>query len=336
MNEETFLSALHESPNDEVTWSALADWLEEDGQAERADLVRIVRRLHTLPVTKRTKARAALEDRVASLLASGVRPVVPQMVNSIGMRFALIPPGHFRMGSPRGESCRCDNEAAHEVAITRPFYLGVFPVTQRQYKLVMKTNPSHFRRTGEGKFKVKDIADEELGNFPVERVSWSQAQQFLQRMTNLKEEQRASRIYRLPTEAEWEYAARAGTTTPFHSGDSLSSTQANFCGNDPYGGAEKGPYLERTCAVGSYRPNAFGLYDMDGNLWQWCSDWLGQYTGPETDPTGPPEGTTRSVRGGSWIISAQFSRAAYRNWCSPSSQAEYLGFRVAAVRSAGD
>src|SRR5262245_22457040 len=117
MNEAAFLSALHESPNDEVTWLALADWLDDDGQSQRAELVRLVRRLRTLPVMKRTKQKAALEDRVAALLYAGVCPVVPELVNSIGMRLALIPPGRFRMGSNRTEEERGPNETAHQVEI---------------------------------------------------------------------------------------------------------------------------------------------------------------------------------------------------------------------------
>src|SRR4051794_27525165 len=127
MNEATFLSALHESPGDEVTWLALADWLDDDGQSQRAELVRLVRRLRTLPVMTRTKRRAALEDRVAALLAGGVRPVVPEVANSVGMRFALIEPGTFRMGAPTSEAGRRAGETAHKVQLTRAFYLGVFP-----------------------------------------------------------------------------------------------------------------------------------------------------------------------------------------------------------------
>src|SRR5262245_58983821 len=125
MTEDAFLAVLHESANDEATWLALADWLEDDGQALRAELVRLVRQLRTLPVMRRSRQRAPLEDRVAALLKAGVRPVVPEIVNGIGMRLALIQPGRFRMGSPRSEQERIGNERPHEVELTRPFYLGV-------------------------------------------------------------------------------------------------------------------------------------------------------------------------------------------------------------------
>jgi uncharacterized protein (TIGR02996 family) len=132
--EEAFLQALHAEPNDETTWLALADWLEEDRQEQRAELVRLVRKLRTLPVLEVAAERVQMEARVADLLAAGVRPVVPEVVNSISMRLDLIPPGHFRMGSPASEAGRGKDEGPlHEVEITRPFYLGVFPVTQAQW-----------------------------------------------------------------------------------------------------------------------------------------------------------------------------------------------------------
>jgi uncharacterized protein (TIGR02996 family) len=145
--EAAFLAALHAEPNDEATWLALADWLEEDGQADRAELVRLVRRLRALPVMRRTKGRAALEDRVAELLNAGVQPVVPEVVNSIGMRLALIPPGRFLMGSPPDEAGRREDERQHEVEITKAFYLGVYPVTQGQWRAVMGYNPSFYCRS---------------------------------------------------------------------------------------------------------------------------------------------------------------------------------------------
>jgi formylglycine-generating enzyme required for sulfatase activity len=144
-------------------------------------------------------------------------------------------------------------------------------------------------------------------------------------------------VYRLPTEAEWEYACRAGTTTPFHFGKSLSSRQANFDGNHPYGGAEKGPYLARTCKVGSYKPNKFGLYDMHGNVHQWCSDWYDKdyyKDSPAKDPLGPDRGAVRVLRGGSWIVLGRFCRAADRLTNDPGGRDYNMGFRVACSRPA--
>ena len=192
------------------------------------------------------------------------------------------------------------NEEQHEVSITKPFYLGVYVVTQAEYEKVMGNNPSWFSAKGDGKDKVKDM---DTGQFPVEKVSWDDAVAFCKKLSELPEEKKAGRVYRLPTEAEWEYACRAGTKTAFHYGDSLSSKQANFNGNFPYGGADKGPYLGRTAKVGSYAANAFGLYDMHGNVWEWCQDWYDENyykNSPKEDPPGPAQGLHRVVRGGGW------------------------------------
>ena len=140
--------------------------------------------------------------------------------------------------------------------------------------------------------------------------------------------------YSLPTEAQWEYAARAGTRTAFHYGNSLSSRQANFDGNYPYGGAGKGPYLEKTVTVGSYERNRWGLYDMHGNVWAWCSDWYGDYSGSSvTDPTGANTGSYRVSRGGGWSSLPQYARSANRDWSAPEFRNNYLGFRVALSQS---
>jgi uncharacterized protein (TIGR02996 family) len=335
MNEDNFLAALHESPGDDVTWLALADWLEEDGQSERAELVRIVRRLRSLAVMKRSKERATLEDRLSALLNAGVRPVVPEIVNSIGMRLALIPPGHFRMGSPKGEKNRQRNETAHSVTITRAFYLGVFPVTQGQYRSVISTNPSHFRRNGPGKNRVKGISRERLARFPVEMVTWGDAQTFLERLQSRESD--AGLRYRLPTEAEWEYACRGGSasTGPFCYGDSLSPLQANFNGDFPYGSASAGINRQCPSEVGSFLPNAFGLYDMHGNVWEWCHDWYGEYaSGPAIDPRGPTSGSDWVVRGAAWFDYAQHCRSAYRVGCS-EIRTYHVGFRIAAEHPNG-
>jgi formylglycine-generating enzyme required for sulfatase activity len=200
-----------------------------------------------------------------------------EIENSIGMKLVLIPKGKFTMGSPRDEKGRNKDEEQHEVEITKAFYLGVYEVTQEQFEKVMGFNPSYFSaratggkdtgyedwsRPGGGKDKVKDLVN--TGDFPVENVSWGEAVDFCKKLSALPAEQRAGRRYRLPGEEEWEYACRGGASSHqvFHFGDSLSSGQANFRGAMPYGGAAQGSWLERTCRVGSYKPNAFGLYGM--------------------------------------------------------------------------
>jgi uncharacterized protein (TIGR02996 family) len=335
VNEEAFLSALHESPSDEVTWLALSDWLDEHGQADRAELLRLSRPLRALPVMERTDERAAAEDRLIALLAAGTRPVVPELVNDVGMRFALVPPGRFRMGSPRNETNRGSDETPHEVTITRSFYLGVVPVTQAHYRAVMRGNPSCYTRTSTKpplqhlRRKIKDVPDEELERFPVEQVTWLEAQEFLDRLSKLPESRRRGWRYRLPSEAEWEYACRAGTTTPFHFGKKLSSTQANFDGNRPYGKSKKGPALDRPCPVGSFLPNAFGLYDVHGQVLEWCNDWYGEYDAEATDPTGPPTGSQRVYRGGSFCAAGWVCRSAFRGKTDAGLHNPAFGFRAA-------
>jgi uncharacterized protein (TIGR02996 family) len=335
MNEAAFHAALRENPSDELTWQALADWLEEDGQADRAELLRLTRRMLPTPVGE----RGDMPRRYAALLEAGVRPVLVEWVNSIGMRFALVPAGRFLMGSPEGVQDRMDDEALHEVQLTRPFWLGVFPVTQAQWKAVMGNNPAYFSRDSEGKGSVKDVSDAELDLFPVESVSWSDTQTFLKKLA--QEEAKGRREYRFPTEAEWEYACRAGTGVEYafcpaaRPTRSLCSTQANFDGESPYGGAEQGPVLNRTSRVGSYEANPFGLYDMHGNVQEWCSDWWGGWgnysSTPATDPPGPTNGLLRMVRGGSWREWGRHCRAASRLSNAPSRRDFNQGFRAAAV-----
>src|SRR5262249_9706674 len=155
--------------------------------------------------------------------------------------------------------------------------------------------------------------------------TWHDAVAFCQRLGERPEEKKARRAYRLPTEAEWEYACRAGTTSVFFSGDSFTSTQANFDGKYPQG-TTSGPFLGRTCRVGSYRPNLWGLYDMTGNVWQWCADWYNAqyYTRARVaGPTGPESGERRCRRGGSWYMNATQCRSAYRSSNQPDQAVEY-------------
>ena len=246
------------------------------------------------------------------------------------MKLALIPAGKFLMGLPKDEKERQPDEEQHEVSITKPFYLGVYAVTQAEYEKVMKNNPSYFSAKGYGKDRVKDI---DTGQFPVEEVSWDDAVAFCKKLSELPEEKKAGRVYRLPTEAEWEYACRAGTKTVFHYGDSLSSKQANFDGNFPYGGADKRPYLARPAEVGTYAANAFGLYDMHGNVWQWCQDWYTDKPPGGEDPEVTTAASLRVIRGGSWYVHGRICRSAVRDRTDPGSQGNSLGFRVAAVQS---
>ncbi len=254
---------------------------------------------------------------------------VETITNSIGMKLVRIPQGEFLMGSSRDDpGWREDETPRHKVRITRPFHLGMYEVTQAEFEEVMGTNPSAFSKTA----MLADAPDDlDCSRFPVDGLTWYEAVEFCRRLSDRSDEKAAGRVYRLPTEAEWEYAARAGTTTVFAFGDALSSTEANFNGNYPFGDAAKGPFLNRTTTVGSYRPNAFGLYDMHGNLHEWCADRFARdYYGrsPELDPPGPSEGTPRVIRGGDWYSDGRDCRSAFRYADIPDGRFYALGFRV--------
>jgi formylglycine-generating enzyme required for sulfatase activity len=247
--------------------------------------------------------------------SSSQQPNKESFTNSIGIKFVLIPKGKFLMGSPDSEVGRRTNETQHQVTISQSFYLGSTEVTQAQWQKVMGNKPSFFK------------GDE----LPVERISWKEAFEFCKQLSEMPEEKKAGRKYRLPTEAEWEYSCRAGTTTPFHFGSQLNGTQANCNGKGVvYGTDTKGPSLDETSPVGKYPANEWGLYDMHGNVWEWCSDWCGDYpSGSVTDPSGPATGLHRVIRGGCWNGSAVRCRSAYQGGFEPSDRYNFLGFRVA-------
>lgn len=229
--------------------------------------------------------------------------------NSIGMKFVWIPPGSFMMGSPQEEDERGDNETQHKVTLTKGFYMGVYTVTQEQWQTVMGNNPSEF-------------TDEK--NLPVERVSWDDCQKFIEKLREKDKKQ-----YRLPTESEWEYACRAGTTTPFHFGETISTDQANYNGENAYGNGKKGVYRKKTTPVGNFPANAFGLYDMHGNVFQWCQDWYGDYPQSDvTDPQGPDTGEHRVMRGGCLVFFPEGCRSAFRFRREPSNRKNKIGFRI--------
>jgi formylglycine-generating enzyme required for sulfatase activity len=264
-----------------------------------------------------------------------------EIVNSIKMKLVAIPAGSFTMGSPKDEEDRGEDEGPeHEVKISKPFFMGVHEVTQGQFKAVMGNNPSWFSAGGKGKDKVKN---QETADFPVDSVSWEDALKFCTKLSELPAEKKAGRTYRLPTEAEWEYACRAGKEAPFHYGPTLSSTQANFNGNNPYVKGKKGPYLERTTKVGSFKPNAWGLYDMHGNVYEWTADWYNKdyyRDSLKVDPKGPAEkGSIHVRRGGSWRSDAEDCRCAFRKGNYPDDLGHDSGFRVvcnASSKASGD
>jgi len=283
---------------------------------------------HDLPVAVKSSDLASSEPKLLPVPSEPKpQPGKEYLTNAIGMKLVKIPAGTFTMGSPVSEKERQTKESQHEVEITRSFYMGIYEVTQEEYEKGMKTpNPSFFSAAGNGKANVQGM---ETKRFPVEQVSWTDAVEFCRKLSELPAEKQAGRVYRLPTEAEWEYACRAGTTTVFHCGDRLSATQANFNGGTPYGGGAKGPFLERTTTVGSYAPNAFGLYDMHGNVSEWCADWYGDYPkDSQKDPQGPQNGQSRVLRGGTWLLYGVHCRAAFRFYFDTGRGVRGVGFRV--------
>jgi formylglycine-generating enzyme required for sulfatase activity len=227
----------------------------------------------------------------------------PPVRNSIGMELKLIPAGTFLMGSANGSS---DEQPVHEVTITKPYYLGVTEVTNGQWQAVMGDVPSRWKNA----------------DLPVENVSWADAATFCSRLSGLAAERQAGRVYRLPTEAEWEYARRAGTTTEYSFGDD-DSLLGDFAWFDDNSGRQTHP-------VGEKRPNGWGLYDMHGNVWEWCSDWYGDYTaGAVRDPVGPASGSDRVLRGGGWYSPAWICRSEDRGGIDPSGRGSSYGFRLA-------
>ncbi len=251
---------------------------------------------------------------------------------STGMKLTLIPAGTFTMGSPAGEAMRSTHEGPqHSVRITQPFYMGVYEVTQAEYESVMGTNPSPFSKTGGRSSMVSGM---DTGKFPVDRVSWDDAVEFCRKLS-LKDGQ----TYRLPTEAEWEYACRANMTTPFHFGRTLNGDNANVDGSFPYGTTTKGQDLQRTTTVGAYAKNDFGLYDMHGNVREWCEDMYdgsayGKRSGTTSDPNVTSGSTNRVLRGGSWFDSSWEARSANRFSDSPDWPRPSHGFRVVFSASA--
>jgi formylglycine-generating enzyme required for sulfatase activity/tRNA A-37 threonylcarbamoyl transferase component Bud32 len=267
-----------------------------------------------------------------------------KFTNSIGMQMVRIPAGKFLMGSPDSEKLRNALESPqHEVTISKPFYMGAHEVTVGQFRAFANATKfktwaeSNGQGAGRYNFEKRDFEFDPQcnwqnpgwkleGDHPVVCVSWNDARSFCEWLT-----QTEGRTYRLPTEAEWEYACRAGTTTPNAFGTSLSSFQANFNGNVPYGGAVRGPKLEQVTKVGSFKKNAFGLYDMHGNAAEWTADYMGPYIGgAQTDPTGPIKGQQdrRVVRGASWPDPGQFCRSAFRTDAPASYSCSGVGFRV--------
>ena len=267
----------------------------------------------------------ATDQQLSNLREKDFKPGKHLIVPSLKLEMIWCEPGSFMMGSPESEVDRkldwndkpaMWNEILHEVKLTNGFFLGKFEVTQTQWLQLLGTKPSFF--SGD--------------NLPVEQINWYEANKFCKKLTELEKSKNRipnDWLYTLPTEAEWEYACRAGSTTVFAYGDNLSSEMANFNGRFPYGNAEESIHLNKTVPVGSYRPNIWGFYDMHGNVGEWCLDWIGLYKpGLSIDPTGGVNGSHRVKRGGGYGHKGHWNRSAARSRYRPSEVESGLGFRV--------
>ncbi len=263
-------------------------------------------RLLLEPTTKPDWAEAIGRDRYGLFTEFSVQEV--------SQRMRWINPGRFMMGSPPDEAERLNNETQHEVVLSQGFWLAETACTQALWQAVMENNPSHFKGTER----------------PVEQVSWDKRMRWIARLN----EKVPGLDMRLPTEAEWEYACRAGTTTPFWFGENITTDQVNYQGTAPYAGGESGEYREETVDNKALPCNDWGLYQMHGNVWEWCSDWYGEYPmGSVKDPQGPESGEGRVLRGGSWSDDGRVVRSARRNHSTPGDRDGGIGFRLARGQS---
>jgi|GEM_PF-780681 len=237
------------------------------------------------------------KDRAKELGLPGLEE--QEVAEGINLEMVLIPAGKFVMGSPASEEGRNKHETQHEVTLTKPFYIGKYEVTQEQYEAVMGNNPSNTKGA----------------KLPVTDVSWNDCQEFIKKLNAS-----TKGGYRLPYEAEWEFACRAGTTTAYSFGDKITPKDANYFDS----------MIGKPVAVGVYKSNAFGLYDMHGNVWEWCNDWYGSLQdGEVTDPTGPATGISRVLRGGSFFYNESIARSSFRSGNAPTDRSYNYGFRLA-------
>jgi len=269
---------------------------------------------------------------ILSLLSFVVTGITAQQNNNM----VRIEGGTFTMGSPDDEVNRSSDEIQRQVTINA-FWMGKYEVTQKEYQEVMGENPSWFKGD----------------NLPVEMVTWFDAVEYCNKLSERELLTPVYTItgrtpatgypirdatvtvnwsnngYRLPTEAEWEYACRAGTTTPFNTGNNITTSQANYNGNRPYNNNAEGEYRKSTTPVGTFAGNSWGLHDMHGNVWEWCWDWYGDYaTGAQTNPRGAVSGSLRVFRGGIWSHDGQYLRSAGRLYSNPYNRVSALGFRL--------
>jgi uncharacterized protein (TIGR02996 family) len=310
MTEDDWKAAVMAQPEDQTIWHAIADCLEEQDQPLRAELVRLSRiRVGENP------------QRVMDLLDAGVEPVIPVFRNMLGMQFAYVQAGKFRMGSPATEAWRYYEEFPHEVTLTEPFYIGVFPVTVGEFaRFVEATGYKTEAENNSDSENWRTPRFEQDVRHPVICVNWNDVQAMVKWLNQVNPHARL--VHSLPTEAQWEYACRAGNPGAYHWGDEESRL------------AEFAWFMEnsegRTWPVETKKPNVWGLWHMHGQIWEWCEDWYELY--PERavqNPKGPAsERLYRVTRGGSWSDAPRYSRSACRGVSKPSVRNTLGGFRL--------
>jgi len=305
------------------------------------ELVALSRRVALQLIGKTSSPHVAASSQRTPAPPAAATPSGERFTNSIGQEFVYIKPGTFMMGSPSNESGRLDNEHQHQVTLTKGYYMQTTEVTVGQWRAFAQS--SGYRSEAEtdgGAYTFVGNAWEmqsriywgnpgfaQTDNHPVTCVSWNDTQRFIQWLN----QRESTNKYRLPTEAEWEYAARAGTTGPFAFGGCLSTDDANYDGNYPLEGCSKGQYRQTPVRVGSFSSNAWGLYDMHGNVLEWSQDWYGDYpSGSVIDPTGPSTGSERVCRGGGWGSNAKGCRSAFPDSFPPVLRFSCLRFRLVA------
>ncbi|NEQ75864.1 MAG: SUMF1/EgtB/PvdO family nonheme iron enzyme [Okeania sp. SIO2C9] len=263
-----------------------------------------------IPIQRFTTVKVNRRGEIISRLPDQAQ-VMAENFNGVSLEMVKIPGGRFLMGSPETEAERDNSESPQHYVDVPEFFMGKYPVTQAQWEAVMGNNPSRFK--GE--------------NRPVENVSWNDATEFCQKLSEI-----TGKKYSLPSESQWEYACRARTSTPFYFGETITSELVNYDGNYPYGDATKGKYRQETTDVGIFPPNSFGLYDMHGNVWEWCQDvWHDNYEGAPTDGSAWETGgdsNYRILRGGSWYNNSRNCRSARRGYYGADILFNNRGFRI--------
>ena len=316
-------------------YERIKNWLSISSNKGIEYIVRQTQRKLGFPIKKFDFQTAKISTNLLSMvtkntplnyLSKSAEYFTQNLRNGVTLEMVSIPGGTFKMGSPENEEGYSSYQSPQHQVTVPPFFMGKYPVTQQQWRVVaalekvnidLKSDPSYFKADGSTSL---------TNNLPVECVSWNDAREFCDRLSRM-----ANKTYRLPSEAEWEYACRGGTTTPFYCGETISTDLANYNGNYTYGQGQKGQFREKTTEVGIFPANPFGLYEMCGNVWEWCEDgWHENYINPPIDGSAWTSLSSKHkmLRGGSWLSNPRICRSAYRSYNDPAYGDFNFGFRL--------